>query len=169
MANSQNRITSVDQFRHELRAVLERARKNLERDDGLANVALLHGHPGACKKLLLLNIPSNAVNARLKLEVQHGNYESVVFVTLAAWATRGPSDAPTLYRATSSLSDLGIPLDEAKLCVVVEGSHRDFGTHAAHIEFRREGENRFVFGKSDCGPLTGGVLNDLWPKRKLNS
>lgn len=169
MDNHKNCITSVEHFRHELRAVLERAKQNLERDDDLANIALLSG-ASASRHLLVIGATPDVVNAHLKEEVRHGSYESVVFIALAAVAVnRGNDGGRPLYRAAGQAVDFASISDDAQLAIVVEGSHRDFGCHAAHVEFRREAEHRFSFGKSDCGPLSGGAVADLWPKKKLNS
>lgn len=168
MDRNQNRITSVTQFRQELQGLLERARKNLVKDKGLGNVALLSGYP-VSKQLLLYDCASELVSARLKSEVRHASYESVAFIALAAVATKGSDDGEPLYRPTTSMKDLGVPLTEAAWCIVVEGSHRDFGNHATHVEFRQGDDKDFVFGRTGCGALSGGVLAGLWPKKSLNA
>lgn len=168
MDRNHNRVTSVEQFRDELQGLLQRARKNLERDDGLANVVLLNGRE-MCRQLMIVgSVPGEIANRHLKCEVRQGNYEFVIFIGLAVTGPGGGADSEMIYRATSSIDDIG-PMEKATLCIVVEGSHRDFGCHAAHWEFRRNGERVFSFGMKQAGPLAGGIVADLWPKRRLNA
>lgn len=163
MDANRNAITSVEHFRDELQSVLRKAQRNLERDGSLAEVALLSGHP-VSKHLLLINVPSETVNARLRAEVRHGSYECVTFIALAV-VSGIPGQAPAVYRATTDHDRLK---HEASLCILIEGSHRDFGMHATHVPFRYEG-NGFVFGKIQSGALMGGAaVADLWPARRLN-
>lgn len=167
MDSNQNRITSAEQFRDELQAVLDRAQENLIRDDGLANIALLRGYP-VLKQILFIGSQSEEITEHLRGETRHGSYESAMFITMAVVKrTGGEEVCQPLYRATSAVVDLG-PLENATLCVMVEGAHRDFGNYASHWEFRREGEKQFVFGKRGCGTLVGGVLTNLWPKKRLD-
>lgn len=163
-----NAITSVEHFQSALKDLLHRARKNLERDDWLAETALLYGS-STCRQLLIIGVTAEQTNAHLKNEVRNGNYETVIFIALAAvHGNVGKEGDTPIYRGTGKMKEMA-SIGDARLAVLVEGTHRDFGAYAAHVEFKREGAGRFVFLTTACGPLKGGVVGDLWPKRTLNS
>jgi hypothetical protein len=163
MDRKKNRVTSERQFRGELMRLLQRAIANLTRDGDLHAIALMEGYP-MCKQIAFINIPAEEGAKRLREETRDGDYESVIYITTALVREVEGGEGP-LYRYMRSLEEFG-GLEGAARAILIEGAHRQFGTHAAHVTFRPDGVEHFMFGEPHCGPCASPmVLQGLWAAR----
>jgi hypothetical protein len=154
-------ITSVEHFRGVLLGLLERAQKNLCRDDDLFSTACLVG--SETFYLLTCDLPPPVVNPVLRNAVKERGHkvEYVAYIGLGHLTHHeGCEHQPKLPKAAGAIT----------MTIFVEGSHPDFGMHAAHVTFTRAAPKEFSFAKPGIATLKGSpMLRDLWPKRKLNS
>lgn len=162
MDRKKNRVTSERQFRGELMGLLQRAAANLTRDGDLHAVALMEGQP-MCKQIAFVNIPHEEGAKRLREETRDGDYELVIYITTAL--VREIDGSGPVYKCMRSMEEFG-GLEGAARAILIEGAHRQFGTHAAHVTFRPDGAEHFMFGEPHCGRCESPmVLRGLWAPR----
>ncbi len=157
-------ITSVEHFLGVLLATLERAKKNLKEDDDLHNMVLMYG-PNGCIQMCVQTIPRPLVGPIISamVEARRSEVEYVLYIV------RG--SVTLTEKAGVRHADLTTDLTAGGAqCILIEGSHPDFGSRTAHVAFVRRGPKDFDFEDPLTGTLvTSPVFKDLWPKRKLNS
>lgn len=163
-----NEITCIDHFRSVLMSLLDRAKRCLENDDDLQCTALIRSNTGM-QQVLGLNVSIDQLADAVRHRVaEHPHSEYVVFLGLVL--IRGDGTDATSYTVVRRYSEFRATGGPAAMAILIEGSHRDFGEHAAHICFNRIGEKRFSFSEAMTGEMkTSRTLAGLWPKRRLNS
>jgi hypothetical protein len=164
-----NYITSVEHFRAVLLALLDRAKKNLQEDRDLRYTALLVSNEET-QQLFGIGLSIEELATALRQRVaQRPRTEYAAFVGLAYIKNDGKGTTDySVVRRYDELETVG--KGKAEPSILIEGSHRDFGEHAAHVCFKRIGENGFSFGQTCTGPMNRSrAVSGLWPKRRLNS
>jgi hypothetical protein len=154
----------MDTFRKALARYLADAKEQLAATDELEPVVLL----GGGKTFIQVDIspmPQALIQTILRnLCTAHPDVEYAVHISMA-YTLAVMDEAAVKWEQIPGHKD-------ARLQLVVHGSHRDLGFVAAHVPFTRKAEKQFEFGEIEWpepSRVRDQLLHELWGKRRLNS